>query len=194
MLRRVYSILHLIVAISVPLTLQHGDHAKHAHIPKDGPDNKFHDERMIRDKDHIQEHLKEEIGFNGTEEISDADADFYYFKMHDLNNDTMLDGLEILSALTHMLPYEELYAKSGGEEEEESKKQFKTPEELKAAAEKKHDEAMDYYTNIIDKVLKDDDQNDDGMMSYMEYMRARRREEAANPAETAKTEEAVITK
>ena len=36
MLRRVYSILHLIVAISVPLTLQHGDHAKHAHIPKDG--------------------------------------------------------------------------------------------------------------------------------------------------------------
>ena len=72
--------------------------------------------------------------------------------MHDLNNDTMLDGLEILSALTHMLPYEELYAKSGGEEEEESKKQFKTPEELKAAAEKKHDEAMDYYTSEFRRI------------------------------------------
>lgn len=72
--------------------------------------------------------------------------------MHDLNNDTMLDGLEILGALTHMLPYDELYAKTG--EEEEKEKQYKTPAELKAATEKKHDEAMDYYTSELGSLGK----------------------------------------
>ena len=67
--------------------------------------------------------------------------------MHDLNNDTALDGLEILSALTHMLPYEELYSKTGGKETEEGEKQFKTAEELKAASDKRKQEAMDYYTS-----------------------------------------------
>ena len=66
--------------------------------------------------------------------------------MHDLNNDTMLDGLEILSALTHMLPFDELYAKTGNKEDE-TEQQFKSAEELKAAADKKRDEAMDYYTS-----------------------------------------------
>jgi len=178
----------LVAGLITPLTHQHGDHAKHAHLPQDGPDNKFHDERVVRDKEHIQEHLKEEIGYNSTDDMSDEDAEFYYFKMHDLNNDTMLDGLEILGALTHMLPYEELYSKSGNKEEEEGEKQYKTAEELKAAAEKRRDEAMEYYTSIIDKVLKDDDRDDDGMLSYREYMKARRKEEAEN-METAKTEE-----
>ena len=68
--------------------------------------------------------------------------------MHDLNNDTLLDGLEILSALTHMLPFEELYAKTGSDvEEKEDEKQFKTAEELKAATDKRRDEAMEYYTS-----------------------------------------------
>ena len=29
------------------------------------------------------------------------------FRMHDFDNNTKLDGLEILKALTHLLPYEE---------------------------------------------------------------------------------------
>ena len=38
-----------------------------------GPENKFHDDRVVRDKDHIEEHLKEEFGFNSTEEMSEEE-------------------------------------------------------------------------------------------------------------------------
>jgi len=189
------AVVHLFLLVVLPTpTQQHGDHDKHAHLPQDGPDNKFHDERVVRDKEHIEEHLREEFGYNSTEELSDDQAEFYYFKMHDLNNDTALDGLEILSALTHMLPYEELYSKTGEKETEEGEKQFKTAEELKAASDKRKQEAMDYYTTIIDQVLKDDDHNDDGYLSYLEYMKSRRKETGEQAEEPKTTIETPTTK
>ena len=43
---------------------------------------------------------------------------------------------------------------------------------------------------IIDQVLKDDDHNDDGYLSYLEYMKSRRKEtgeQAEEPKTTAET-------
>ncbi|XP_012935888.1 multiple coagulation factor deficiency protein 2 homolog [Aplysia californica] len=41
---------------------------------------------------------------NTDKSMSPAEMEFHYFRLHDTNNDTMLDGLELLNALSHMMP------------------------------------------------------------------------------------------
>jgi len=36
-----------------------------------------------------------------TEEMSEEELQFHYFKVHDYNDDNKLDGIELISALTH---------------------------------------------------------------------------------------------
>jgi len=36
-----------------------------------------------------------------TEEMTPEEMQFHYFKVHDYNNDNKLDGIELISALTH---------------------------------------------------------------------------------------------
>ena len=41
------------------------------------------------------------LDVNQVNEMSDEEKSFYYFKLHDSNNDDALDGLELLHAATH---------------------------------------------------------------------------------------------
>lgn len=130
----------------------------------------FHDSKVVRDTEHINEHLQGKAAIN-ISEMSLEELEFHYFKMHDFDNNTKLDGLEILKALTHLLPYEDV------DEEDKAPVEThgKTPDEVKRD---KQEKELLYYTEIVDNVLKDDDIDDDGYLTYPEYILARRREEA----------------
>ncbi|XP_002730789.1 multiple coagulation factor deficiency protein 2 homolog [Saccoglossus kowalevskii] len=118
--------------------------------------NKFHDPSVVRDKEHVKEHLKDVAGEMDESKMSDEELEFHYFKMHDFDNNTKLDGLEMLAALSHMMEHDL-------EDDGDLANEVKT--------------RMGYYTEIIDKVLEEDDFNNDGYLTYLEYVVARRRDE-----------------
>ncbi|XP_070576806.1 multiple coagulation factor deficiency protein 2 homolog [Ptychodera flava] len=120
--------------------------------------NKFHDPNVVRDKEHVKEHLKDVAGEIDENEMTDEELEFHYFKMHDFDNNTKLDGLEMLAALTHMM-------------EHDLSMDDKLSEEIQSR--------IGYYSEIIDKVLEEDDFNNDGYLTYLEYVVARRRDERA---------------
>ena len=49
---------------------------------------------------HIMEDLEGQIK-KPTDEMTPEEMQFHYFKVHDYNNDNKLDGIELISALTH---------------------------------------------------------------------------------------------
>ena len=65
--------------------------------------------------------------------------------MHDFDNNTKLDGLEILKALTHLLPYDE-------DEDEERKVDVRGKSVDEVAREKK-DRELRYYTGISVSIM-----------------------------------------
>jgi hypothetical protein len=68
-------------------------------------------------------------------------TDFYWhhFRMHDFDNNTKLDGLEILKALTHLLPYDSV------DDEDKTKidTRGKTADEI---LKEKREKELSYYT------------------------------------------------
>ena len=52
------------------------------------------------DKEHVLEHLDGVIN-KPKEQMTHEEQNFYYFKLHDYDNNNMLDGLELVSAFVH---------------------------------------------------------------------------------------------
>ena len=50
---------------------------------------------------HVLEELQHQINTKKREEMTDQELQFHYFKLHDFDNNNLLDGLEIIKALTH---------------------------------------------------------------------------------------------
>ncbi|XP_060069034.1 putative uncharacterized protein DDB_G0271606 [Ylistrum balloti] len=125
----------------------------------------FHDPKVTQDEAHLKEHLKDQINTN--RQMTPQEMEFHYFRLHDTNNDTKLDGLEILSALSHMVPMSKI---------KDNEKIGKTEEQLQLMQQERSEQAIKYFTDIIDKVLIQDDHDRDGYVSYPEYIRGRRRD------------------
>jgi len=88
---------------------------------------------------HVQEHLE---GFAKVDEnMSDDELQFHYFKLHDYNNDNRLDGIELISAITHF-------------EKEDPNAPGLMETEL---------------SSMVDAILKDEDKNHDGYIDYTEF-------------------------
>ncbi|XP_067681452.1 putative uncharacterized protein DDB_G0294196 [Haliotis asinina] len=119
-----------------------------------------------KNEQHIKEHMQNEM--NTQRQMSPQELEFHYFRLHDTNNDTMLDGLEILQALSHMLPPNNL---------QPHEVQGKTEEQIETMKQDRHKLMFKNYVEIIDKVLRDDDRDGNGYLSYPEYVLARRRDE-----------------
>lgn len=51
-------------------------------------------------KDHVLEHLDGVIN-KPKDQMTIDEQNFYYFKLHDYDNNNMLDGLELVSAFAH---------------------------------------------------------------------------------------------
>ncbi|XP_011877062.1 PREDICTED: multiple coagulation factor deficiency protein 2 homolog isoform X3 [Vollenhovia emeryi] len=103
---------------------------------------------------HDATHLKEDMGSMADQldfsKMTEQEIEFHYFHIHDIDNNTKLDGLEILHALQHTLH----------ENDEEDAIQSD----------------IDWIVGLIDKVLEEDDLNKDGYLEYVEYVLGRKRD------------------
>lgn len=93
---------------------------------------------------HIKEHLKEGAEVN-LDDMSDEELHFYYFTLHDHDQNKKLDGLEILYAMNDH---------SNGTDEYRG---YNTEEE---------------GAEMVDNVLTRMDENSDGYIDYSEYTKA----------------------
>ena len=86
-----------------------------------------------------------------TENLSEADMQFHYFKAHDSDNDDKLDGIELANAMAHY------HDEDAGEKPEDY-----TEHEL---------------ASMVDQILDEDDLNKDGYIDYPEFIASQKREE-----------------
>ncbi|ODM92099.1 Multiple coagulation factor deficiency protein 2 [Orchesella cincta] len=160
-----------------------------------------HDKQLLHDKEHLKEDLGDWVFADG-KELTPEEMEFHYFKMHDFDNNSMLDGLEILQAISHILPVtdvdesvdlsEKNMEGSAGEKVAspsltggipvENPKSRVEAEIKRAELLQQRQEDFDYYIDLIDKVLEEDDLNKDGYLSYFEYVAGRRRDEREEKA------------
>ncbi|XP_034369731.1 multiple coagulation factor deficiency protein 2 [Arvicanthis niloticus] len=103
------------------------------------------DKSTVHDQEHIMEHLEGVIS-QPEMEMSSQELQLYYFKMHDYDGNSLLDGLELSTAITHV-------------HKEEGNEQAPAMSE-------------DELISIIDGVLRDDDKNNDGYIDYAEFAKS----------------------
>lgn len=93
---------------------------------------------------HIKEHLKEENIDVKDENLKDEDLQFHYFKMHDYDGNSKLDGIELMNAMTHY-----------HDESDTNSTETYTDEQM---------------STMIDQILNEDDTNKDGYIDYPEFI------------------------
>ncbi len=108
---------------------------------------------------HIRHDLEGQIN-KPTEEMTPEEQNFYYFKLHDTNHDNRLDGLEVIAAFDHV--HEEEFA-------------YESPPngQNNTQTERLSDDEL---TNLVDDILKEEDLNRDGYISYEEFQHALEKE------------------
>ncbi|XP_054169214.1 multiple coagulation factor deficiency protein 2 homolog [Oppia nitens] len=117
---------------------------------------------------------------------SEKELDFYYFQMHDFDNNLVLDGLEILTAMNHVIDTDYLRAKTETQKTSTiAPKDDMTDDEDVDPMEYYHireryrnqirwNQKFDEDSKVIDHLLKEYDKDNDGFISYTEYIIARR--------------------
>lgn len=85
--------------------------------------------------------------------MTEDEKNFYYFKLHDLDDNNNLDGLEMLNAATHH--------------------QHDGIQKLKENGEKEDDEnGINHIIEVIDDFIEFADLDRNGFLNYPEYIRA----------------------
>ncbi|KAG8238407.1 hypothetical protein J437_LFUL011596 [Ladona fulva] len=89
-------------------------------------------------------------------------------RLHDFDNNTKLDGLEILQAIRHVMH---------GENEEEQSANAEANQRgnsITKGTDSIDEDDFIYFVELIDQVLEEDDLDDDGFLSYAEYVQGRK--------------------
>ncbi|KAH9495072.1 Multiple coagulation factor deficiency protein 2 [Bulinus truncatus] len=102
----------------------------------------------IHNRDHILEHLNKVVSTKPKDQMTEEELEFHYFKLHDYDNNNKLDGVEIGKALTH-------YHEENEKDQQEQPKIFGDSE----------------ISNIVDSVILENDENNDGYIEYFEFKR-----------------------
>jgi Ca2+-binding EF-hand superfamily protein len=89
--------------------------------------------------------------------MTPEEQNFYYFKLHDTNNDNRLDGLEVVAAFDHVHQEENANNATAGQQPPPPHHERLADEEL---------------MRLVDDILKEEDLNRDGYISYQEFKRA----------------------
>ena len=119
---------------------------------------------------HIREHMTDYYKEDDIDEQLNLDseeaAQFHYFKLHDYDNNNKLDGLELYAAIAH-------FSTEHSANKEESGDPTPTPIDL--------DESQ--LERLVNTILEQDDENDDGFVDYYEFVQAQRgtKEKQADP-------------
>lgn len=141
--------------------------------------NVLHDASRIHDKEHLKEHLHEALGGDqDVSKLSEEELQFHYFKMHDNDNNNMLDGSELIKSLIHWhgksigvrFGFKMLTTLFFSPAVEESKQM---------GANAPAHGTTKVFTDLeleqmIDPILQMDDKNNDGFIDYSEFISAQR--------------------
>ncbi|XP_031617653.1 nuclear transcription factor Y subunit beta isoform X4 [Contarinia nasturtii] len=111
------------------------------------------------EKEHIQEHMEVPID---TSKMTEQELQFHYFTMHDSDKNNKLDGSELIKSLIHW------HEKDNAPGVEDGSSTY-TDEKL---------------SEIIDQSLKIMDTNNDGYVSFPEFVKTQQDMKVANAAET----------
>lgn len=106
-------------------------------------------EHEAKDLHHIKEHLKEQMGMDdeaAAKYLNETRSEVQFFLMHDSDNNSKLDGLEILQGLSH-----HEHSEDEGHQESNAMKE-------------------DEMAEFVDTLLEDQDRNDDGYIDYPEFV------------------------
>ncbi|OAD62935.1 Multiple coagulation factor deficiency protein 2 like protein [Eufriesea mexicana] len=113
---------------------------------------------IVHEKAHIAEHMEIPIDTN---KMSDQELQFYYFKMHDADNNNKLDGCELIKSLIHWHEQGNIELTGGNT----NQKLFKDDELI----------------SLIDPILHLDDTNNDGYIDYAEFVQAQQNTATGRP-------------
>ncbi|KAH7642089.1 ef-hand domain containing protein [Dermatophagoides farinae] len=125
-------------------------------VPQAGQ-NVLHDDSRIHDKEHLKEHLHEALSDQDVSKMSEEELQFHYFKMHDNDNNNMLDGSELIKSLIHWHVEESRHLGKNASPHGTTK--IFTDTELE---------------QMIDPILQMDDKNNDGFIDYPEFVAAQK--------------------
>ncbi|CAG9538644.1 unnamed protein product [Cercopithifilaria johnstoni] len=103
---------------------------------------KFGEKDEVHDTAHIRQHLKQKVDIDKISLNKNLEI-FHYFRMHDLNEDGRIDGLELIKAITHL-----------HDEINENTKRTISDADLE---------------DMVSETLKKLDIDDDGYITYAEY-------------------------
>ena len=87
--------------------------------------------------------------------MTPEEQNFYYFKLHDTNNDNQLDGLEVVAAFDHV--------------HQEENNSTTVTDQPPPHHERLADEEL---IRLVDDIFKEEDLDRDGYISYEEFKRA----------------------
>ena len=103
---------------------------------------------------HIRHDLEGQVN-KPKDEMTLEEQNFYYFKLHDTNNDNRLDGLEVMAAFDHA--------------HSEDANNNTTAEQASQQPRRISDEVL---MGLVDDILKEEDLDRDGYISYEEFKHA----------------------
>ncbi|XP_014271307.1 multiple coagulation factor deficiency protein 2 homolog [Halyomorpha halys] len=141
----------------------HHPHGSPHYRPTPGSPKITMDADLLHDTGHIQEDLGKSVNIEDLNRLSPEELEFQYFKIHDYDNNTKLDGLEILQAIRHTIEHSNTGELSKGAHDNIGNKSLTIPEDF------------NYFVDLIDQVLEEDDHDRDGYLSYTEYVVGRQR-------------------
>ena len=56
---------------------------------------------LVEEKAHLEDDLEERFSKEAVENMTAEERDYHYFRLHDFDQNNMLDGLEVLKAISH---------------------------------------------------------------------------------------------
>ncbi|KAK6109471.1 EF-hand domain pair family protein [Brugia pahangi] len=107
---------------------------------------------QVKNVEHIKEHLDGKL--DQTANMTPEQLQFHYFNMHDMDRNGLLDGLELIKAITHF--------------HEENRDSRQDASQLPAVLTETEIERM------LDPIFNSDDLNRDGFISYPEFSKAQK--------------------
>ncbi|XP_006622108.1 multiple coagulation factor deficiency protein 2 homolog isoform X1 [Apis dorsata] len=137
--------------------------------------------KITQDTELLQDatHLKEDIGSMADQldfsNMTEQEIEFHYFKVHDIDNNAKLDGLEILYAIQHTFHENRL----ANAERENSNENMKTMD---------YEDDLPWIVELVDRVLREDDVDHDGYIGYIEYVLGRQRDHIAQAKRNNKSD------
>lgn len=107
-------------------------------------------EIQAHDSHHLKEHLMEQMGLDeeaAIKYLNETKGEVQFFLMHDYDNNSKLDGLELFQGLSH-------HDHSQDEKDDHESSKI----------------AEDEMATFVDTILEDQDRNDDGYIDYPEFV------------------------